>query len=115
TFFHSLLWAAKAWGLLAILVALLAAVFWALPAPWKATVSGSMPGFVRDFPREWNEHRTQALLSLARIIAFGLVLTALVYETFANNWIWRVHQAFNRQFERLRRFYGGFLALALEH
>ena len=29
--------------------------------------------------------------------------------------IWHVHQAFNRQFEKLRRIYGGLLATALEH
>src|SRR6185312_4528096 len=29
--------------------------------------------------------------------------------------IWRVHQAFNHQFEKFRRVYGGLLALALEH
>ncbi|MDB5324167.1 MAG: mdtC 3, partial [Phycisphaerales bacterium] len=39
----------------------------------------------------------------------------LLYEIFQNNWIWRTHQAFNRQFENFRRFYGGFLALALKH
>src|SRR5206468_9119613 len=34
---------------------------------------------------------------------------------FQNNWIWRTHEAFNRQFEKFRRFYGGFLTAALEH
>src|SRR6476469_3718546 len=29
--------------------------------------------------------------------------------------IWRVHRAFNHQFEKLRRIYGGLLAMALEH
>ena len=29
--------------------------------------------------------------------------------------IWRLHQRFNRQFEKLRRVYGGYLALALKH
>jgi multidrug efflux pump subunit AcrB len=29
--------------------------------------------------------------------------------------IWKLHQGFNRQFERLRRVYGGLLAMALEH
>ena len=29
--------------------------------------------------------------------------------------IWKLHQAFNRQFEKLRRVYGGLLAMALEH
>jgi multidrug efflux pump subunit AcrB len=31
------------------------------------------------------------------------------------NIIWRVHYAFDRQFEKLRRLYGGLLAWALEH
>jgi multidrug efflux pump subunit AcrB len=31
------------------------------------------------------------------------------------NLIWRIHEAFNHQFERLRRLYGGLLSLALEH
>ncbi|MDB5356938.1 MAG: mdtC 3 [Phycisphaerales bacterium] len=31
------------------------------------------------------------------------------------NWIWHVHEAFNRQFEKFRTFYGGFLAWALAH
>jgi multidrug efflux pump subunit AcrB len=31
------------------------------------------------------------------------------------NLIWRVHEAFNRQFEKFRTFYGGFLAWALVH
>src|SRR6185312_11343796 len=29
--------------------------------------------------------------------------------------IWRLHEGFDRQFEKLRRFYGGLLATALEH
>ncbi len=33
----------------------------------------------------------------------------------SRNWIWRVHNAFNRGFEKFRRFYGGYLTLALEH
>jgi multidrug efflux pump subunit AcrB len=31
------------------------------------------------------------------------------------NWIWRVHEAFNVQFEKFRKAYGGFLAFALHH
>lgn len=31
------------------------------------------------------------------------------------NLIWRVHEAFNTQFEKFRRAYGGFLAFALHH
>jgi multidrug efflux pump subunit AcrB len=32
-----------------------------------------------------------------------------------SNIIWRIHYAFDRQFERLRRLYGGLLSFALEH
>ena len=31
------------------------------------------------------------------------------------HWIWRVHEAFNVQFEKFRSMYGGFLAFALHH
>ena len=31
------------------------------------------------------------------------------------NWIWRIHEAFNVQFEKFRKVYGGFLAFALHH
>jgi multidrug efflux pump subunit AcrB len=31
------------------------------------------------------------------------------------NWIWRFHDLFNHQFEKMRRFYGGLLAASLEH
>ena len=31
------------------------------------------------------------------------------------NALWRFHESFNRQFDKLRRVYGGFLSLALEH
>ena len=37
------------------------------------------------------------------------------HEIVQYNLIWRIHDAFNRQFEKLRRVYGGLLALALAH
>jgi len=54
-------------------------------------------------------------MQLVRIVLLVLLLTAVVYYVFQNNWIWRTHEAFNRQFEKFRTFYGGFLALALKH
>jgi multidrug efflux pump subunit AcrB len=44
-----------------------------------------------------------------------ITLIALLALISRYNLIWRVHYAFNRQFERLRRFYGGMLAWCLNH
>lgn len=44
------------------------------------------------------------------LIVGGLLFLAARYAI-----IWRVHYAFNRQFERLQRFYGRLLAWALKH
>src|SRR5205807_1715880 len=52
---------------------------------------------------------------LLDIVVMGIGLTALIYLVFQNDWIWRTHKAFNRSFEKFRRFYGGFLTYALEH
>ncbi len=50
------------------------------------------------------------------MICLGLVaFVAVVYIIAAFDLIWRVHDAFNAQFERLRRIYGGLLAWALAH
>ncbi len=53
------------------------------------------------------EHWIAALIALVAIVGFILAASF--------NLIWPVHNAFNRQFERFRRFYGGFLMAALEH
>jgi len=37
------------------------------------------------------------------------------HHTVKKGPIWRFHEAFNVQFEKLRRFYGGLLAISLEH
>ncbi|HTL30836.1 MAG TPA: efflux RND transporter permease subunit [Tepidisphaeraceae bacterium] len=53
---------------------------------------------------------------MAAMIALGLVAfgaTLYIISTF--DLIWRVHDAFNVVFEKLRRIYGGLLAWALEH
>jgi multidrug efflux pump subunit AcrB len=52
-----------------------------------------------------------ATLWLVAIVA-AVVLLALVARY---NLVWRVHFAFNRQFEKLRRYYGGMLKWTLEH
>jgi multidrug efflux pump subunit AcrB len=114
-FISSFFWAARAWLFLLIGVGVLAGAFRLLPASTQEYVASWLPQSFNDLPNNFRDHRPATVLSLARVVAFGLLLTALIYEIFQNNWIWRTHQAFNRQFEKFRRFYGGFLALALKH
>ena len=64
---------------------------------------------------DWGQAPNIAALSLALWGVLLITATAAIYFVLRNNWIWRTHLAFNRQFERLRRVYGGFLVMALEH
>jgi multidrug efflux pump subunit AcrB len=111
----SFFWAVRWWAVLVVAVAALGGVFRLLPAHVQEMVAAWLPQSVNDLPKDFRENRMATLLSVARVVAFGVLLTTIVYEIFQNNWIWRTHQAFNRQFEKFRRFYGGFLALALQH
>jgi multidrug efflux pump subunit AcrB len=53
---------------------------------------------------------------MVSMIALGVVgAIALLYLINAFDLIWRTHDAFNVQFEKLRRIYGGFLSWSLEH
>src|SRR3982751_3500964 len=112
-FGRALWWGAKLWALVIGFVLLLTAIFWVLPAGAKATVSGTLPGWITGIPEAFRERPGHSAVSLVR--AFAVLLLGVVYYVFQNNWIWRTHQAFNGVFERFRRFYGGFLALALKH
>ncbi|HEX8523072.1 MAG TPA: efflux RND transporter permease subunit, partial [Tepidisphaeraceae bacterium] len=58
--------------------------------------------------------RTHLVLALQIVIIVAL-LGMLVWFNARFNLIWRTHHAFNRQFEKLRRIYGGLLAWSLEH
>jgi multidrug efflux pump subunit AcrB len=108
------------WGMLATLVLLGAAVIVGLiiaklPGTAHQAVMGVMPDFITQFPATFHAHRLDASLDVLRVIAFLVVVLGFLYLVFKNNWIWRTHQAFNNQFEKFRRFYGGFLRLALAH
>jgi len=94
----------RAWLILLAVVAVLAGAFQLLPAAAQEYIGAWLPKSIYDIPQEFRENRAATILSWARVVAFGLLLTALVYEIFQNNWIWRTHQAFNRQFEKFRRF-----------
>ncbi len=114
-FGDSFRWALKAMGIVAILLVGLGGIFRVLPAATKSMVDPYLPETLTGFPKEFHTDPMHAALSLVTMIAFILLTVAIAYEIFQNNWIWRTHQSFNRQFEKFRRFYGGFLALALEH
>jgi multidrug efflux pump subunit AcrB len=79
-----------------------------------AVRAGSLNGFGHWLTETWAAILANplhvALLALA-IVAFALLLILIGRY----NLIWRVHFAFNRQFERLRRLYGGVLKGALAH
>jgi multidrug efflux pump subunit AcrB len=55
------------------------------------------------------------LPDFATTVGVVFVIFALLRFLIGNNLIWRFHEAFNTQFERFRRFYGGLLKLALDH
>ncbi|HEX8914700.1 MAG TPA: efflux RND transporter permease subunit [Humisphaera sp.] len=72
--------------------------------PWLAAFGAGAYAFVTSHP-------FRALLWLV-VIADALLLLVFIGRYML---IWRVHFAFNRQFERLRRRYGSLLAWALDH
>src|SRR4051794_13930607 len=100
SFVGSFLWALKVWLILLAVVAVLAGAFQLLPMAAKEFIAAWLPQSVYDIPQEFHQDRAATILSWGRVVALGLLLTTLVYEIFQNNWIWRTHQAFNRQFEK---------------
>src|SRR2546423_3585315 len=52
-------------------------------------------------------------LLAAEVELYGGVEEGGEHHEVRKNWLWRFHESFNRQFEKFRRFYGGFLAGAL--
>ncbi len=49
------------------------------------------------------------------VAAVALLAVAALRYVLQNGYIWKFHEKFNGQFERLRRTYGGFLAWSLQH
>jgi multidrug efflux pump subunit AcrB len=114
-FRHSFVSAMRIWLLLMVGFVALVVAFLVLPAGMKATVSTRLPQFLTDFPQNIRQGPIPALLPFVRIAVISLIILASFVYVFQNNWIWRTHEAFNSQFEKFRKFYGGFLALALKH
>ena len=116
-FFHALGWSMTAWALLLAAVAAL----WALAAGVVALLRHSaaaggaiIPAVVKRVVHD-PAGGAGELADLAFYLAIALLITSLGYIAMQNNWIWRGHNAFNRQFEKFRKVYGGFLAFALHH
>src|SRR4029453_10399740 len=86
-FWRSLLWSLKAWVIVGAAGAVLFGVYWILPSGPKATLSASLPAVP-----------ALSAMQIVRIVLLALLLTAVAYYLFQNNWIWRTHEAFNRQF-----------------
>jgi multidrug efflux pump subunit AcrB len=61
------------------------------------------------------KHSSRAVL--VPLIVAGVTFAALVGLRFAlmNDYIWRLHERFDEQFEKMRRFYGSLLAWSLEN
>jgi multidrug efflux pump subunit AcrB len=91
-------------------VALGAGIWWLQ----HAVRAGSLSGFGHWLSGAWAGILANplhvALWTLAVAALVGLLVLIGKY-----NLIWRVHFAFNRQFEKLRRWYGGLLKGALAH
>jgi len=67
---------------------------------------------LRAWAAPWLAEHWQLLAQLT----LGIVaLVPLLWLISKLNLLWRIHDAFNRQFERLRSFYGGLLDWTLDH
>jgi multidrug efflux pump subunit AcrB len=102
--FGSVWWVLTRIGTAILLLAVVIGVVALMPERWNATIAQfhtSLQGV------EWGSVAFYAVIVLAMLV--------LAHYLVANNFIWHFHEAFNRQFDRLRNFYGGLLALALEH
>jgi multidrug efflux pump subunit AcrB len=114
-FFGSLLWSLKWSSVAAIVLAILCGVIWFLPATIHGWVVDHLPSFLTDLGTRSKDEPFRVMLDVLRVVVGIVLVVALAYEIFENNWIWKTHEKFNVYFEKFRRFYGGYLTLALEH
>ena len=93
---------------IAIIVGMFVLVLGALMSPLGAKVVPPVHDAINGFVASSWVLLIQALLGIAIVI-----LAAYIAGKY--NLIWRTHYAFNRQFEKMQRVYGGLLATALDH
>ena len=77
-------------------------------AIYHEMAAGKLPAFASAAAFLKSHQRDIAMISLILIAAAGIIYIIASYDL-----IWKTHDAFNNQFEKLRRIYGGFLAWAL--
>lgn len=85
-------------------------VFWTV----RAARGGGLGGFgawLRETGAWMGSHPVQVALAMV-VLGAGVALLWMIGRYAL---VWRMHFAFDRQFERLRRMYGGLLAWTLEH
>ena len=56
-----------------------------------------------------------AVVRLLKIVGIVVLASAALHYVLQNSYIWRFHDSFNRQFEKMLRRYGGLLVWALQH
>jgi multidrug efflux pump subunit AcrB len=92
-------------------VALIAALVFAITATPLGDHFPAIRGKLTGVGTWAGAHRLTLVLWAAGLVTAVMFLRFIVRYDL----IWRVHHAFNRQFERFRRTYGGLLAWSLEH
>ena len=91
-------------GTVLLILCVIVGIIAILPASWLA-FTASVRDYLKTLDWGWD------LIYLA----MALFALSVAYYLLKNNFIWHFHEAFNRRFEKLRRIYGGMLAMALEH
>ncbi|HVU65454.1 MAG TPA: efflux RND transporter permease subunit [Phycisphaerales bacterium] len=81
---------------------------------YQAHARGVLRPVERALAARWRSAASHPMDTALGAIAV-LAAIVLVYLVGKHQLIWRVHFAFNRQFERMRRWYGGLLVWALDH
>jgi multidrug efflux pump subunit AcrB len=100
----SLWWVFTRIGIAILLLAIVAGVLALLPQKWNAAIA-----------RIQTQLHSIDWATASDYLVLGLALLVLAHYLISNNFIWQFHEAFNRRFDKLRNFYGGLLAFALEH
>ncbi|MBS0196515.1 MAG: efflux RND transporter permease subunit [Planctomycetes bacterium] len=90
---------------------LIAVVAYAIEHKYHIFGNGSLTSGLRT---AWNRAVADPQITFAWFAAMAAAATLLLLIV-RYALVWRVHFAFNRQFERFRRFYGGLLYWTLEH
>ena len=86
-----------------------------LPAHANQAIWSYVPSWLKNLPQDFRGDPSKAMEIWGAIAGLTILGLMILHQVTRNNLIWRTHEAFNRAFERFRRFYGGFLALALDH